>query len=160
MPPLSHHHLSSLIVPLILLIQRAFSQTTGDVTIKSSLAFNVFTAQVNDGTSYEGTTVFLGEDLEFSNEESRLFNPIGNQSCSFSGVFDGQGYVIRNLAVTSSLQHVGVFGFLKGATIRNLVIDEACSVKSDFNSDTCPFSSAVLLESVIPTTIPASLRIS
>ena len=47
--------------------------------------------------SFEGTTVFLDTDIDFSGDLSEQFEPIGKNSSSFNGTFDGQGYTISDL---------------------------------------------------------------
>lgn len=95
--------------------------------IKSKEDFLDFAKLVNMGTNYAGSTVFLDTDLSLSGFNS----PIGKDSASaFSGTFDGQAHVIRNFNVTWSLEYVALFGYSTGMTIRNLVLDDSCSVTS------------------------------
>ena len=56
-----------------------------------------FSNNVNSGTNYNGTTVFLDADIDFSGGLSRQFEPIGTHNKSFQGTFDGQGHTINNL---------------------------------------------------------------
>lgn len=89
-----------------------------------------FSNSVNDGTSFEGTTVFLTEDIDFSSSNKSGFEPIGksDKSKNFWGVFDGQGHIIKNLVMSSSdFRFTGLFGYSEGVSIRNLVLDETCS---------------------------------
>ena len=89
-----------------------------------------FKDNVNSGTNYFGTTVFLDSDLSLT---GKSFEPIGTSSNYFCGTFDGQGYVISNLAMNSSSQYVGLFGYSKGLTIKNVILDSSCSVTSSFS---------------------------
>ena len=86
----------------------------------------------NGGTTYSGTTVYLDSDMDFTEELSREFKPIGDKVNYFLGTFDGQGHVIRNLALRGSVENVGLFGYSNGATIRIIVMDSSCSVVSSF----------------------------
>lgn len=49
----------------------------------------------------------------------------------FCGTFDGRGFAIKNLKVEGTdengLVNISLFGCIKGATIKNLVIDASCS---------------------------------
>ena len=91
--------------------------------------------------SYNGTTVLLDADIDFAGGFSKQFEPIGKVGRSvhdevnyFQGTFDGQGHSIKNLVIESDMRAVGLFGFSKGeTTIRNLVLDESCSVTSYCN---------------------------
>ena len=89
--------------------------------------FIQFKDNVNNGTNYEGTTVFLDSDLSFAGE---AFEPIGDHSNDFRGVFDGQGHAISNLKIASSLDYVGLFGCTEGSTIKNVILDTSCSITS------------------------------
>ena len=62
----------------------------------------------------------------------------------FQGTFDGQGHTIRNLAMNSSSQFVGLFGYSEDATIRNIVLDSSCYVVSS-----CIGSSSVQVGGII-----------
>lgn len=89
-----------------------------------------FSDNVNNGTTYKGTTVFLDFDIDLNGVP---FEPIGNNG-NFLGTFDGQGYTISNLAMNSFSQYVGLFGYLSGSTIINTVLDSSCSIESVHNS--------------------------
>ena len=115
---------------LLLLGQGALSY---EYHINSSSGFIEFSKNVSSGTNYSGTTVFLDADIEFSDGLSEQFEPVGTSSNYFQGTFDGQGYTISNLAIKSSSQYVGLFGYSKGATIRNVVLDSSCSVVSSYS---------------------------
>ena len=98
--------------------------------IRSVDEFIEFKDNVNNGTNYYGTTIFLNSDLSLA---GKSFEPIGNSSNYFRGVFDGQGHVISNLTTTSSsLQYVGLFGFSRELTIKNVILDSSCSITSSF----------------------------
>lgn len=62
-----------------------------------------FATNVNDGTSYSGSTIFLEADIEFTEELSQQFEPIGKKiGIYFYGTFDGQGHTISDLAINST----------------------------------------------------------
>ena len=76
--------------------------------------------KVNSGTTYEGkyfkqTANIDLEDLE--NEPN--WTPIGKENNHFKGIFDGGGYKITSLSITSSNEKIGLFGFVSNATIQN-----------------------------------------
>ena len=91
-----------------------------------------FSNNVNSGTNYSGTTVFLDSDIDFS---GKTFNPIGNSTTScFLGTFDGQGHTISNLVMNSiHTNYIGLFGKSTGTTIKNIVIDSSCSITSTYS---------------------------
>lgn len=90
-----------------------------------------FVGNVNSGTNYSGTTVVLETDIDFSDYIGGL-SPIGaDEKNSFMGTFDGKNHTFSNLALSSSSGYVGLFGYTRGATIRNIKLDSTCSVSSD-----------------------------
>lgn len=82
---------------------------------------------------FSGITIYLANDIDMTGINN--FKPIGGgnseaKTVPFRGSFDGQGYTIDNLVVDyGSTQHVGLFGNVQGATIKNVVIGEGCSFK-------------------------------
>ena len=69
----------------------------------------------------------LDADLDMS--EAPEFEPIGTNSYAFRGIFDGQYHVISNLVIDKPEDTgVGMFGYVNGTTIKNLVLDERCSI--------------------------------
>lgn len=58
------------------------------------------------------------------------FWPIGrNSDHQFDGTFDGQGVVIKNFKFKKETNNVsGLFGYMSGATIKNITFDESCSI--------------------------------
>ena len=93
--------------------------------------FISFSKAVNLGISFSGMTVFLDSDIEFTEGLSKEFEPIGKDYYNyFLGIFDGQGHTISNLKMNFSSEYAGLFGYLYGTTIRNVVIDESCSVET------------------------------
>ena len=88
---------------------------------------------VSSGMGFEGTTVFLDADIDFSGGLSEQFEPIGINSNSLRGTFDGQGYTVNNFAMNSSLKHVGLFGYSSGAMIKNVVLGSSCTVVSSYS---------------------------
>ena len=51
--------------------------------------------------------------------------PIGDDSNPFTATFDGNGHVIRNLAIRRDQRYIGLFGHIDNATIRNLGLEQA-----------------------------------
>ena len=109
---------------LLLLLGRVLCDN--QVKIDSAAKLKDVSANVNSGTTYEGTTVTLTADIDFDGVTG--FEPIGTYDNSFKGVFDGQGYVIRNFKMSSSSEYVGLFGYIRDTEIKNVVMDSSCSV--------------------------------
>ena len=66
----------------------------------------------------------LIKDLDLS--EAWVFGPIGDNSNSFKGVFDGKGKVIENLRVErGGKDNVGFFGVLgEGGVLKNIILED------------------------------------
>ena len=92
--------------------------------------------EVNKGTTFEGKTVTLQNDIYLNNTP---WTPIG-LSTAFKGTFNGNGKTIYDLNITSSisrattnmLEAVGLFGWLNG-TVSNLNL-EGVSIDAQTNS--------------------------
>lgn len=63
-------------------------------------------------------------DIELSDT---FWEPIGTSSDPFSGELDGNGFTIKNLNIQTTQEASGLFGVIRGASIKDLKID-ACSV--------------------------------
>ena len=129
-----------------------------ELHIKNASELIQFSKNVNLGTDYFGITVFLDADIDFSGVLSEQFEPVGvyynGHNYDFQEIFDGQGHTISNLAIKSpSSQHVGLFGYSKGAAIRNVVLDSSCSVASSYSD-----KNGVLLVELLDIVMVVQLR--
>ncbi len=52
--------------------------------------------------------------------EGSTHTPIGDEGSTFAGTFDGNGYQISNVQINGSAKHLGFFGAVSGATLKNL----------------------------------------
>ena len=91
----------------------------GVYEIGNVAALKSFAAKVNAGETFENKTVKLVADLDLNNAE---WTPIGSASADhgFMGSFDGNGYAIKNLKITSltldsdGYAYAGLFGVTEG----------------------------------------------
>ena len=114
-----------------------------------NLADLVNSATAPANKPFSGKTVYLANDINMAGYD---FTPIGYTSTAssndadnatanthyyntrvFCGTFDGQGYTISNLSIEKSdsdgkIVCVGLFGVVKGATIKNVVLDSTCAI--------------------------------
>lgn len=114
-----------------------FTKATSDrIEIRTAEELVQFAENVNAGTGAQRMTAVLMNDIDMTKIASWI--PIGNGSfvataseskvegAAFEGTFDGQGHALLNCkmtgALTSDNQVYGLFGILKGATVRNLVL--------------------------------------
>jgi hypothetical protein len=85
--------------------------------------YQIWTAeQMNDVGAHPGDwdkCFRLMADVDMSGYTGTQYNIIGTDSSPFSGTFDGNGHVIRNLTYTGAVNYVGFFGYVTGA-VRDL----------------------------------------
>ena len=101
--------------------------------IKSVDDLITFSNNVNKDTNYKGTTIFLDNDIDFSEAPNR-FTPIGTEKNYFLGTFDGQGHTINNLKLNSTEKHTGLFGYSAGLAVKNFVMGASCSLENTYKS--------------------------
>ena len=81
---------------------------------------------VNAGKNGSGCYFELANNIDMSGVTN--FTGIGKSSSySFRGTFNGNGFKIENLNISSSTTYKGLFGYTNGATIKNLGL-ENCNV--------------------------------
>jgi len=103
------------------------SGTTITISTAQGLAYMAY--QVNSGNdTYSGKTVQLSADLNLSANE---WVPVGFvKECDrdplhpegFQGIFDGQGHTISGLTCQNLYDNAGLFGIVRGGTVKNLMI--------------------------------------
>ena len=82
----------------------------------------------------EYTSIMLGGDIDLADlvatrsAVASNWTPIGTEEKPFTGVFDGNGYTIKNLALVASEAiegkvHTGFFGYAKNATIKDVTFE-------------------------------------
>ena len=59
--------------------------------------------------------------------------PIGTKTYPFTGHFDGNNYMIKDVYFDINCDNVGIFGFVKNATIKNIVISGSINIKGCIN---------------------------
>ena len=102
--------LCSLLVPSV----NVFGAQTGQIAI--STAAQLQSIQQNLSGHY-----ILANDIDLSGVS---FTPIGNEAAPFTGTFDGNGHTIRSLTLTKAGRNIGLFGYVKNASILNLSVDQ------------------------------------
>ena len=62
----------------------------------------------------------LANDIDMTDE---VYEPIGTNTKPFAGTFDGNNHKISNLKIESENQYVGMFGYINGGTIKNILLE-------------------------------------
>lgn len=85
------------------------------------------------GTTHPSASAKLTANIDLKNychaaedgKELLSWLPIGNDNNRWKGNMDGQGHTISNLYIKTAQNHVGLFGYTDGATIQDLIFDNA-----------------------------------
>ena len=85
------------------------------------------------GTTHPSASAMLTADIELTNychtaedgKELLSWIPIGNNNNRWKGNMDGHGHTISNLYIKTAQNYVGLFGYTDGATIQDLIFDNA-----------------------------------
>ncbi len=96
----------------------------GVVTVRNAEQLECLARMVNHGMDYYGTTILLDADLDL---EGIPFEPIAHwdvyDGTLFKGNFAGQGHTISNLTIDQAADRVGLFGYIKGGSVKNLKVN-------------------------------------
>ena len=113
----------------VVVVDKAENRTTSstinfsDYTIKTVQEMATFRNSVNNGTTYEGKTVTLLNDIDLNSVCSASigsWEPIGTVKNKFRGKFNGNSKNIKNLYIDSSSSFQGLFGFIEQGEILNV----------------------------------------
>lgn len=85
------------------------------------------------GTAHPSASAMLTADIDLKNychaaedgKELLSWIPIGYVNNSWKGNMDGQGHTISHLYIKTAQNYVGLFGYIDGATIQDLIFDNA-----------------------------------
>ena len=91
---------------------------------------------VNGVTGYSGKYFKLTADIVLNNTEGwetwnektenlNVWTPIGNSSCKFRGIFDGNGHTVKGVYINGNSSYCGLFGNVLSGTIKNLQVAES-----------------------------------
>lgn len=101
------------------------------VTISTVEDLQALATSVNGGDSKSGITYILMNDLDLGDIWDLA--PIGTQETPFKGTFDGNGHVIRDMNFwDNTSDYQGLFGYIDGATIKNLGIENCTVTGKDY----------------------------
>ena len=126
----------------VVVVDNAENKTTSstinfsDYTIKTTQEMVTFRNSVNKGTTYEGKTVTLLNDIDLSSVCSASigsWEPIGTVENRFRGTFTGNNNTIDKLYINSTNNRQGLFGTVQGAKISGIVIGANSSIKGNEN---------------------------
>ena len=83
-------------------------------------------SQVNNENNYSGKFFLMTADLDYSGKD---YTPVGNYNYGFKGTFNGNGHTISHVIIQSTLNFIGLFGWLEsGGSINGLTLGEGSSI--------------------------------
>lgn len=86
-------------------------------------------SDVNAGVTYEGVYFKLIKDIDFEGESVGEYGNFVSME-GFKGIFDGNGKRLKNIKNKNRYEgnnhYAGIFHFIKGAVVKNVIIDESC----------------------------------
>ncbi len=80
---------------------------------------------LTDGTAQNtSANAVLTAEIDLSSvcDSGTSWAPIGNSSGAYSGTFDGAGYTVSNLYISSASDSQALFGYVNNSTISNLTV--------------------------------------
>lgn len=110
--PVSLFSTASTVVPLA-------TEDTSTIEIGNADGLIAFATNINSGELPANTNAILTDNIDMS---GKTYTPIGalGTDYKYSGTFDGNGYEVQNLKISSSSNCAGLFGRTDGATIKNV----------------------------------------
>jgi len=91
-------------------------------------AIPIYTAQdLYDVRNDLSGSYVLMNDLDLQDFNNGQWTPIADNyrtDARFSGIFDGQGHVIKNLLISTNPQYAGLFGYAQNAVIKNVGLED------------------------------------
>lgn len=90
--------------------------------------------RVNQGYTFTGDFFALTNNISIPG--TNTWQPIGNEQKTFNGIFDGNGYTISNLNLTSEYSRNGLFGSIRNAKIVNLQLKNI-RMTGTINTEVC-----------------------
>ncbi|MBO5941650.1 MAG: hypothetical protein J6Q63_00005, partial [Bacteroidales bacterium] len=116
----------------------------GNYAVTAAPGLEWIADEVKNGNKFTGTTIKLADDIDLTGvtTDGDSFGPIGRY-CSgqgvnkpFEGHFDGQGHTIKGIYQSGwdfgyewgTTGYLGLFGYVKDATVENLIIEDMQSV--------------------------------
>lgn len=134
--------------PYYILLSTLLAQGVFTLEIQNAKDLEAFSKKVSRGSTFVGETVFLSDDIDLQTIHS--FQPIGTGDeyadvyNPFLGTFDGKGYTIKNLNISTSNHFVGLIGSLGdygftrgGGVVSNVVLDSTCTIESRCTDEYC-----------------------
>lgn len=87
--------------------------------ISNMVELTLLADSINNGNTYTGKHIALTSDVDLANAN---WKPMGTKENPFKGTFDGKNHAVTGFAIVTENDHVGFFGYVSKATIKNLTV--------------------------------------
>lgn len=128
-------------LPIPVAVSGGGKSSSDPYVLRNSADLYALSRYVNSGENCSGEYFVLANDITFdknANPVDKKWEPIGNSSSKyFAGTFDGKGYKVSGISISTSsytYQVNGFFGYVTNGTVRRLAIVNT-SAQSDKTDD-------------------------
>ena len=105
------------------------------ILLRDLYGLRVFRQSVHQGNQYDNQVIKLMADIDLEGDKGVLWEPITQKVfAAFSGEFDGNGHVIRNMKVIRNAASAGFFGTTYKCYIHDLTIINGTITNSELTS--------------------------
>lgn len=97
-----------------------------NVTLYAKWTSSIVISTASDLIELSNNHMYWGGEISLManiNLNGIKLNSIGNKDYSFTGTFNGNGYVLSNFTISTNTMCLGFFGVTNGATIKNLGLE-------------------------------------
>ena len=107
-----------------------YVDTVGNYVVSTEQGLQAIVEDINAGELPADSKIVLDTDIDLNNMRSLVSNwtPLGSEENPFTGIFDGNGYTIKNLTLVEEeakegKAHIGFISYAKNATIKNVTFE-------------------------------------
>lgn len=116
---------------------------TDAYVISTPQELDLLSQRVAAGNDYRGKYFRLGNNITYSHTSAwnnttnteNNYTPIGIGIKYFKGNFDGKGYTVSGIRVSSSNQYCGLFGRIYGSSVKNVILSDARIKNTSIDTD-------------------------
>ncbi|MBO4801078.1 MAG: hypothetical protein J5545_04350 [Bacteroidaceae bacterium] len=100
----------------------------------------------HDGTHPDGYFFKLSKDIKYqlSSSNTPNYNAIGTQDHPFRGHFDGNGMTVEDISIYSSYSYQGLFGYVVGGTLENIILKHPRIVQNQNSSNNSDYAAGIV----------------
>ena len=107
-----------------------YVDSVGNYVVATEQGLQAIVEDINAGELPADSKIVLDTDIDLNNMRSLVSNwtPLGSEEKPYTGVFDGNGYTIKNLTLVEEeakegKAHIGFISYAKNATIKNVTFE-------------------------------------